>query len=258
MKKKLIILFAIVVVVGVGVKLFSPSLNDIIKKVVNKYGSEVTGTNVDIDAVDFSLMDGNVSIKGFDIANPEGYAQPSLFELGEVSATVDIKSVTKDVIIVKEIKILAPKVTYELDGITSNVSVIKENIANYLASKKADAKEEVKEEKTDDNKQEKTVIIEKVLIKDGEVNLAASLIGDNKMLLPLPAITLKDIGKEKGGASIGEALSKVFDGLLSGATSVVKEAGAGLNMVKDGVGEVAGEVGSAVKDVTGAIGGLFD
>lgn len=260
MKKKLLIIVAIFIVIGLSFKIFFPSVSDIIRKVVNKYGSEVTGTDVSISSVDFSLKNGNVTINGFAIGNAKGYSEDNLFKLGKISATVDLKSITKDVIIVKDITILEPDVTYELKGIKSNVNRVKENINSYMASKKSDTKEVVKETEVKSDKPAKKVIIENVLIKGGKVNLASDMVG--KLTLPMPAIKLKDIGKSTGGATPAMALSKVFNSILNGATSVVKEAGVGVgaiaNGAKDAVSGAAGEVGGAVKEIGGSLKGLFD
>ena len=51
------------------------------------------------------------------------------------------------------------------------------------------------------------------------MNLAVSMVGGKTISAPLPDIHLKDVGKEKGGASPSEAFEKIFASLYKQITS---------------------------------------
>ncbi|MHA1597142.1 MAG: hypothetical protein ACTSV1_00320, partial [Alphaproteobacteria bacterium] len=123
------------------------------------------------------------------------------------------------------------------------------------------------------------LIIENLYIRGGEVNVSATFLGGKTLTTPLPDIHLKDIGKDKGGASPGEIASKVIDeltgsagtavgalnleGLAGAVTDVVGEGakavtdvvGEGAKTVTDVVGEGVSGAGEAIKDVGGKLGG---
>ena len=89
-----------VVVVAAGIYYFGPSLLDsAVKKIVNKYGSEVTGTEVNLEGFSLHPTTGEAAIRQITIANPQNYKMPYLFELNNISVKVDLKSLTSDTVI---------------------------------------------------------------------------------------------------------------------------------------------------------------
>ena len=91
MKKRYIFLSVLVLIV-VGVYFFAPSLESIVQKVVHKYGSEITGTDVNLKGFKLSLTNGEGTISEITVANPKNYSSPYIFQLGEISVKVNIKS----------------------------------------------------------------------------------------------------------------------------------------------------------------------
>ena len=51
-------------------------------------------------------------------------------------------------------------------------------------------------------------MINNVIVKDGKVNLTMAVLGGKQITAPLPDIHLKDIGKEKGGATPAQAFEQ--------------------------------------------------
>jgi hypothetical protein len=103
----------------------------------------------------------------------------------------------------------------------------------------------------------KKLVIEKLSIINGKAYVSAAILQGKTMSLDLPDIVLKNIGKEKGGATPGEVASKVMDTLQNTIKGAVKNLS--LNQVK----EVIGSVVSGAKDMLGknpvgdAVKGLF-
>jgi len=62
-------------------------------------------------------------------------------------------------------------------------------------------------------------LINNVVVKDGKVNLILAALGGKEIKAPLPNIHLKDIGKEKGGATPAEAFEKIFSSLYKSISS---------------------------------------
>lgn len=244
----------------------TPSLETVVKKLVHQYGSQVTGTDVSIDGFKLSLTDGQAAVRGIKIGNPKGYKAPNLFNLQEISVGVDLKSLTSDTIVIKSINIDSPAITYEMLSLTqNNVSDILNNIqANTASSEpKAETKPEPKKE---DNAQSKKVIIKKLTVSNGQVGIMAGM-GDFKkeLTVPLPTITMSNIGEEKQGASISEILSEVITKILnqaqqtavSGLMSISDLGAASKEGVKNVTDNLKDGAGKAADNIKGSLGGLF-
>ena len=104
----------IVVIAGASIFLLS-NLDGLIKEAVERVGSEATQAKVSLNEVSISIKSGSGSLRGLKVANPKGFKTPSAFELGGISITLDIASIGQDPIVIKEITITKPQVTYELE-----------------------------------------------------------------------------------------------------------------------------------------------
>lgn len=246
--KKLIIL-GVIIVAGAAAYFLSPSLESVVQKLVHKYGSQVTGTDVNLKGFNLSLTTGEASIKGLTVANPSNYKSPYIIDLGGVKAKVDLKSLTSDTIIVDEILIEKPVITYEMLSITqNNVKQIQENVAKNTASAKTEEAKPAKEAKAEkkDDAASKKVIIKLVKITGGELKALAQMQGkESSVALKMPEITLTNIGGDKkDGASIASSIGVIFNKMLATASQTVINAQLGdlknvaqenMNNVVDGV-----------------------
>ncbi len=165
MKKR--IFFGLLAVIIVALAIVWCSLETIVKKVVNKYGSEITGTEVSLQGFSLSPFSGAVSIKGLNVANPANYKSANLLSLGGVSVKIDMKSLSGNTIVVEDITVEKPVITYEMLSLTqNNIKQLQANIAKNTASaadtKAAEPKEEPKAKSEGVSKQ---VIIRKVTVK---------------------------------------------------------------------------------------------
>ncbi|MGY8990205.1 MAG: DUF748 domain-containing protein [Rhodospirillales bacterium] len=221
MKKAFIGVGVLVVVIGIGGYIFFSLLDSIIKTAVEKYGSEITQTKVTLNEVELSVTSGKGALRGFTLGNPKGFDTESAMKFGEVSITVDPTTVTSDVIVIKEVRITGPQVTYELGSGGSNFDAIQKNVESYTGGS---GKPAAKEEKKDDGKKGPKLIIENLYITGGKVGVSASFLKGKTLDGTLPDIHLKDIGKEKKkepGATPAEVAKKIMDSISSGASKAV-------------------------------------
>lgn len=245
-----VIIIAIVVVLVVVVG----NIDSIVKDGVETYGSEMTQAKVTLDEVDISATSGEGKLGGLTIGNPRGFKTDSGFKLGGVKVSLDVGSVAGDTVIIREIVIDAPQVTYEVGGAAgSNIDAIHHNINAYLGKPAKGGKAASAPSKED--KDGKKLIIENLYIRDGKVGVSATFLQGRKLGAPLPSIHLKDIGKKEGGASPGEVAEQVMKAVSDAATKAV----ASLNvkgLIPD-VGKVADEAQKAVeKELEGVTKGL--
>lgn len=261
MKKGLLIGGGVVVVVIVAVVFFLWSnLGSAIKAAVEKFGPEVVQASVTLEGVDLSPTSGEGALKGLVIGNPAGFKTESAFKLGAISVKVDTGSITSDTIVINEVVIQAPEVTYELGDGGSNLDAIKKNVDAY--TKKMGGGGSSSAAASDEGG--KKLIIENLYVKDGKVNVSAAFLQGKALGSPLPAIHLKDIGKEEKGATPGEVAEKVISAITKSAGTAVsslnlgdlaKKAGAQLDAAKAQAGDV---LKKATEGGAGAAGTLTD
>lgn len=259
MKRGLLIGGALVVVLVVAAIAYVVlNINPIVKDSVQTFGSEITKVAVDLNEVDISPWSGKGKLAGLTIGNPKGYKTDSAFKLGVVSIDLDVGSVTDDTVIIHEILIVAPEVTYELGPGGSNIDVIRKNVASFLGGgKKSDGGgggQPSGEAGSGDGG--KKIIIENLIIRDGKVSISAALLKGKKLSVPLPSIHLKDIGKDKGGASPGEVVEQIMAAVSDGATKAVGSLNIS-GLVKGAAGmvkDVAKGATDAVKDLGKGLG----
>ena len=256
MKKVLIgigvTLLVIVIVVFVAVTFFA---GKIVKAGVEKVAPSILGVPVTVENVNIGIFRGKVSIKGLVVGNPEKFNSDYLFSLGKLSIKLDMSSLSTDTIIVNEVIITAPKVSYEVALGSSNIGTLLKN----LEKEEEEEKEAEKEEKPLDPNAPpaKKVIIEKILLTDGKVSINVAALGGKGMPIPLPKIELTDVGKEKeGGASlldvITEIISAVSKSVVQVATGSVKLVGDAAGAAVGAAGDVAGATLNVAGDAAGA------
>ena len=260
MIKWLLIGAAVVVaaVVAVVIVLLS-SVDTVVQTAVEEFGSRATKTTVTLDEVDISSS-GVGALRGFTLGNPQGFKTDSAARLGEIKVDIDIGSVTEDTVIIREIAINAPQITYELGPGGSNIDVIRRNVAAFTG---AGGGKGGGGEKAEGGRK---LIIQNLIIRDGKISVSATFLKGKTMTVPLPAIHLKDIGKEKGGASPGEVVDKIMAEVSKGAAGAVSSLGLGKAMdaatqgaegMKKALEEGAGGAQEAIEKGAGSVGGAL-
>ena len=249
--KKLMIIggVLIVVVVGAAVLLFA-GLDDLVKTAVEKGGSEATQVEVSLNSASVKPTEGSATLNGLVVGNPGGFKTDNAFELGLISVKIDPSTVTQDPVVIKEVIISKPVVTYELGSNGSNIDAIKANVEKLAGSGGGSS----------GGGDGPKIIIEHLYVRDGAVNVSATSLGGKTMSAALPEIHLTDIGKDKGGADANEVASKIMaaltknvGGFISGLD--ISSVFEGMPNVSDSLKGMAGgameKAGEVMKGVTG-------
>ena len=203
MKKILIIIPVLIIVIVVALGF---SLNSIIKGGVETFGPRALGADVKLQDVDISLFDGKGKLNKLFIGNPQGFKTESAFQLAEVRLSLDVKSVFSDIIVIDEIFIDGPDITYEKGMKGDNIKALLKNIESFSGSEaKGGSKEAAKSETK--------IQINNFIVKNGKINMSMSALKGQKLSVALPDIHMKDIGKGKDGTSVANALKEIFAAL---------------------------------------------
>ena len=196
-------------------------------------GPAAIGTPIMIGSTHFRPLTGIMELGGLVVGAPEGF-MANVFEMDSFRVVFDPKSILSDTIVVKEIVIVDPIVSYETTGLSHNIGSILKKLEG------AGEKEEQTEERTGD-KAGKKVVIEHFVFRGARVRIASTALGGRGIFIPMPSIELRDIGRKSGGATSLEVLTEVLGSIAKGV----------LGAVKDG----AFAVGGAAVDAVGAVGG---
>lgn len=257
---KTILIWGAIIILGALIVL-PIFISPIVKTAVEKIGPAVTGVPITLEGVSLSLLSGKANIKGLVVGNPEGFKSDSAIKLREFNAELDLTSLLSDKIIVRDVTIDGPEITYETRLTSSNISTILKNLESK-GGEKAPARDEKKESAAPAKK----IQLDHFLFKDGRVMLASSQMGGKGLVLPLPTIELRDIGKEGDGTSIADMLKRIFaeinktvartianpDQVLGKGKEVLEGAAGGL---KDKGSEMASK---SKENLEGAAGDLAD
>jgi hypothetical protein len=244
----------VIVLVVVGVLVFLVSnLDGLVKKAIETVGSEVTGVKISVGAVKISLTEGKGSITGVTIGNPSGFKTANAFTLGEIALALDTGTVTKDPVVIKEIKVGAPQVTYEMAAGGSNIDAIQKNVQAFAAkaggggaAKPAEKKEAA------DGKAGPKLVIDRLAVSGGQVTLATPIPGA-QATGKLGDITLTGIGRDKGGATPAQVAQQFLDALSKSAVQAAGQMGIG-----KALDDAAKKAGEAAAGATGAAKGAAE
>jgi|SRR5688572_14560533 uncharacterized protein involved in outer membrane biogenesis len=204
MKKILITTAALLVIVIAGVAVyFYNNVDAIVKNAIERSGTDITGTGVDVGSVDISLRSGRGTIRNVRVENPDGFSDADAVTLGEITLDLDVMSLNRDPIIIEEIRVRMPEVNAEVDEILrTNVAMIRDHVQQYGARSAKPAQKQ-------DAGYEKHFVIKSFVMEEGVVRGDATRLRQRKGEYELPPIELSNVGGSRGARPevIGKAIA---------------------------------------------------
>ena len=244
MKRGLLIGGGVVVVLAVAaVWLVYSSLDSLVRAAVEKYGSAITRTEVRLNEAVISATSGEGVLRGLKMGNPRGFKSDSAFRLGEVRVRIDIDSLGRDTVVIKEVVITAPEITYELGPNGSNIDAIRRNVESYMGAGAGQAR--------GGDAAGTKLVIEDLYIRGGKVAVSATALEGRTLSAALPDIHLTGIGRDKGGATPAEVLDRVIGAVGQAAGKAVASLGLG-KMLGAAKEQAAGATQALAKGTAGA------
>lgn len=217
-RKTLLGLLGAVLIIAAGAAfwLFN-SLDALVQAGIEKFGPEVTQVSVKVGSVRLDPANGEGEIGGLRLGNPKGFKTESALKVGTIRLRMDPSSVARDVVVIHEVIIQSPEVTYESGAAGNNLETIQKNIEAYVARFSGGKK--------DDSAPKKKLIIENLYIRDAHVNINTALTIGKSVSSPVPDLHLRDVGKREGGASPGEVMKQVWGALMRSTGNVASKIG---------------------------------
>ena len=155
-----------------------------------------------------------------------------------------------DTIVIEQIRILQPEITYETGSNGSNIDQLQKNVVSAAGGGGSGS-----EAQSGDEGQAIKMIIKDLVISGGQLHYSNALLGGKTVDVALPEIRLTGIGEKSGGATSAEVTKEILGAINKKATSAI--AGS------DAINDLKGQLETKIKDKAGkAVGdklqGLFN
>lgn len=224
-----------------GLTLF---LGSVVKAGVNSFGPKLTQTKVELAGAKISPLTGSGTLTGLTVGNPKGWSDGNAFSLGKVHVDVEPMSILGDHIVINEISIDAPVFNYETKIVASNIKDLLKNIEAFTGSGG-------KEPETKSGQPIKFVV-KKFRLTNAQAALG---VGPAALPVPLPPVSLDNLGVSKGGITPDELATEIMSNVLG---SIVTGTAKALTQVGGTAGAASLEkTKEAAKQAGDAIKGLF-
>ena len=233
-----ILLIVLILAIVILFKLFGTSA---IKTGIEVAGTQTLRVPVTVGDVSLALLSGKAGIDDLVIANPAGYANETMMEIGKGRVDLAVKSLMSDTVRIENVLLENVSVTLEQKGLTNNIQQILNSLPK---SEEETPKEESAKPETSGKKLEIT-------------HLELTDINVNVKLLPIPGkadtLTLKlaPIKMENLGSDSKMDMAVLTNKILLAIVAGIAEQGAGI--LPDAITGPMGDTLKALGDVSGAL-----
>jgi hypothetical protein len=245
MKKLLIILGSLLALVLIGAFVASFFLGSLVTKGVNTFAPQVTGTAVTLESASISPLTGSGTLNGLFVGNPTGWKSPKAFSFAQVKVSVAPTSLLGDHIVVNEVFIDGPEFVYETNLVRSNIKDLLANLEKFAGGPATAPTDQPAAAPGKPLKFE----VKKFRLQNTKVTVG---VGSAAITLPLPPLTLVDLGTAEGGITPDQLATKVITNVLSQITSAVSDSlFKGGNATGDAAKNAAKAAGEGLKKLFG-------
>jgi hypothetical protein len=183
MGRILAILLLLLIAVAAGAYIVYHRADLVVKVALEQMGPSFLGASVDAQAVDVVPQEGRAVFRGLEVGNVPGYSTKYAFRADEVRVIVDPLTVTNDVVVIREIVIEVPRISYERGPTAINLQPILQKIEARFKRK---------------------VVVERLEIRGGRILVTVTGAKGQGVTIELPTVLLRDLGRNKGGLTIRE------------------------------------------------------
>lgn len=203
-KKTLAIVLALIVTVAAlaGWWVYG-HLGQLVKQAIESQGPPITGTSVSLGGATLSIFSGEGALRGLNIGNAKGFSDDPAFALGKIETSVDIATVTSEVVRIRTVVIDGAKLNAEFDASGhSNLKAILDHARAAAGGRSA-------ADKPGKSGSSPKLIIDDFRFTNAEVRVRAPAYELDKTLT-LRSIQLKNLGAKQGGAGAADIASQIL------------------------------------------------
>jgi len=204
-KKLKWVVVGVVLLVVVAVVLVIVNLNSIVRSGVQSAATASLGLEAKLDSASVSLLGGSVSLSGFGVASPAGFAAQRFMEVGRLGLQVGYSELRSDPIRVGNISVDKPRLVLEQKDLKLNLAAVLESIPPTETPWATPPK----------------LIVGVITVKGAEVVIRPGFPGlAQEIVVALPDLTVEDIGTAEDALN-GVAIKQV---VLAVATEMARQA----------------------------------
>jgi len=192
-------------------------LGSIVTTGVNRFAPSITQTPVHLEGARLSPLSGSGTLKGLFIGNPKGWSGDKAFYIGKIHVKAEPSSIFKDCVVLSDVSIDSPEIVYETKVLSSNIGDLLKNIQG------SSAEGANKDEPVGKEGKPLKFIVKHFSLTHGRVTLG---IGPTALTLPMPAVTLDDVGAREGGISSSALTLAVMRSVTGSIVKATTEAAA--------------------------------
>jgi hypothetical protein len=203
---KLVLVVVVLLLAAVVGVLFY--LDAIAKGAIERGATYALGVQTTLEEADVGVISGEFSMKGLNVANPEGFESDHFLQLGEGFVAVSMGSLRQETVQLPILSLTTVNMSLEKKGGQSNYKVILANLKRLESGEK-------EAEETGEQKPGKQFVIKEVVISD--VNVEVDLFGVggdlNRARVPIDEIRLTNVGTD--GADTSEVTDVIIKAILA-------------------------------------------
>jgi hypothetical protein len=193
---------------AVALRYGSGRLDGAVASAIERHGSALTGTSVDVTGVDLALSAGRVELAGLTVGNPRGYDTDYAVRIGSAEVELDIGSLAGAVPVIEELVLDGALINAEQRALASNLTDIQEHAT--ASSGEAPAGEPGR------------IVVERFRVRNARVLLTSEHFGEPEEL-PLKDVVVENIGSATGGVTYSEAAEAMLLPILAAAKTAAAE-----------------------------------
>jgi hypothetical protein len=214
--RSLLILVVLVVLAVLATHLF---LGTVIKSGIETVGPKITKTDVKLNSVSLSLLSGSGKIKGFVLGNPQGFKTPAAISVGIANLTIEPRSLLDDKVVIHDITVDGPEITFETDLTTVNLKKLLSNIEETTGGSGKSSSPDTNQPalpKQSEAAGGKKLQVDNFLIKNAKVHVSvnAPLVGQQTANVSIPEIHLINMGTNTEGITAAELSKQVLAAIV--------------------------------------------
>ena len=202
------VLAVVAIAVGVAFRYGAGRLDSAVVSTVERYGSQVTGTDVDVTSAELALTAGRANFAGLTVDNPRGYDTDYAVRVESATVELDVGSLAGDVPVIEEIVLDGALINAEQRDAASNLTDIQKHAT--ASSGDASAAEPGR------------IIVNRFRLRNARVLLTSELLSKPEEL-PLSDIVVSNIGTATGGATYSEAAEAMLMPVIAAARTAAAQ-----------------------------------
>jgi len=213
MNRLLIGLIAVILLtVSAGVYMWN-NLDGLLQTVIQNHASKVLTTKIHVAEIRTDRQRGRGNIAGITIANPQGFSETNIIQLGKITFRVNTESSGIDPIILNEVVIRGADAVYEInDAGISNVDTLKRQI-------------HARRHQKSENSSPLKFIIRKLVVETSMARVRTPTTGKGSKRIRLPKIMMHNVGNSDAGITAGEIMRQLTFRMLGNMSNAVAATG---------------------------------